>query len=236
MSSRTSCRLKNLKLKIQDKEYPPLEAIQTLQSTSKANFVETAELHVTLGINPKYADQQLRATVILPSGTGKDVSIAVIARGDKELEARESGADLVGSEQLIEEIANGRLDFNYLITTPEMMPLIARLGKILGPRGVMPSPKAGTVTSNIREAIQEFKAGKVEYKADRSGVVHIPFGKMNFSDNDLLSNLLAIRESLERNRPKGAKGKYWKSIYIASTMGPSIPIQVNSLNETKATK
>lgn len=235
MSAQSSRRFKILKSKIKNRLYEPLEAIQLLQSIATANFIETAEFHAVLGIDPKYADQQLRATVILPKGIGKEIRVAVITKGEKAKEAQTAGADLVGSEELIEEITKGRLDFNYLIASPEMMPLIAKLGKFLGPRGLMPSPKSGTVTLEILEAVKQFKSGKLEYRADKTGIIHIPFGKVNFSEKDLLINLLAIQESLERNRPRGSKGKYWKSVYISSTMGPSIPIDINSLREQKVT-
>nr|WDB00534.1 ribosomal protein L1 [Cavernulicola chilensis] len=228
MVNKFSRRLKNFKSRIEDKIYEPIEAIQLLQSTTKINFVETIEFHAKLGINPKYADQQLRATAILPKGTGKNIRVAVLTQGQKQEEAKEGGADIVGSESLIDELLNGRSDFNYLIATPEMMPSIAKLGKILGPKGLMPSPKSGTVTLNILDAVKEFKSGKLEYRADKTGIVHIPFGKLDFSSRDLLSNLLAVKESLERNRPRGAKGKYWKSVYISSTMSPSLPININN--------
>nr|WDA98803.1 ribosomal protein L1 [Sciadococcus taiwanensis] len=236
MINKHSRRISSLKSQIENRAYEPLEAIQLLQSTATANFIETAEFHAVLGIEPKYADQQLRATVVLPKGTGKEIRVAVIAKGEKVTEAQNSGADLVGSEELVEEITKGRLDFNYLIATPEIMPLIAKLGKILGPRGVMPSPKSGTVTLNIAEAVKEFKAGKIEYRADKTGIVHLPFGKVNFTDRDLLTNLVAIQESLERNRPKGSKGKYWRDVYLSSTMGPSIEIDINNLRDTKSPK
>nr|QCI07627.1 ribosomal protein L1 [Nitophyllum punctatum] len=213
--------------------YNSLDAINLLQQISNVNFVETLEAHISLGLDPKYADQQLRSTVILPKGTGKNIKLAVIAKGDQLLEASSAGADIVGSEDLIDDILNGRLDFDKLIATPDMMLLIAKLGKILGPRGLMPSPKSGTVTNNIKNTINEFKAGKLEYKVDRTGIIHVPVGKLNFSSEDLNINLKSLQESIEKNRPPGAKGKYWKSIYLSSTMGPSIPINVNMFNDIK---
>nr|YP_010336969.1 ribosomal protein L1 [Madagascaria erythrocladioides]QUE29002.1 ribosomal protein L1 [Madagascaria erythrocladioides]UNJ16554.1 ribosomal protein L1 [Madagascaria erythrocladioides] len=210
------------------KSYSLLDAIDLLKNTSNANFAETAEAHICLGLEPKYADQQLRATVLLPKGTGKKTTVAVIARGEKVSEALSSGADVAGSEELIDRISEGYLDFDKLIATPDVMPLIAKLGRILGPRGLMPSPKAGTVTPNVIQAIQEFKAGKVEYRIDRNGIIHVPFGKTEFSKENLLLNLEAIEISINKNKPSGAKGKYWKSFYICSTMGPSIPIEIST--------
>lgn len=212
-----------------NKLYNPLEAIELLQELSSVNFVETVETHVVLGLDPKYTDQQLRATVILPKGTGKHVKIAVIARNEKAEEAKAVNSYLVGSEDLINEIMQGRIDFDRLIVTPDMMPLVAKLGKILGPRGLMPSPKAGTVTTDIKGVVNEFKAGKLDYRIDRSGILHIPFGKLDFPKEDLNINLLAIRDSINKNRPVGVKGKYWKSIHLSSTMGPSLKIDMNGL-------
>nr|YP_009393804.1 ribosomal protein L1 [Caloglossa beccarii]ARW62366.1 ribosomal protein L1 [Caloglossa beccarii] len=215
------------------KLYSPLEGIEILKNISSVNFVETLEVHIMLGLDPKYADQQLRTTVILPKGTGKTIRIAVITKGENISLASSAGADVVGSEDLINEIFEGRLDFDKLIATPDMMLLIAKLGRILGPRGLMPSPKAGTVTTNVKSAISEFKSGKLEYKVDKTGIVHVPIGKLNFAIDDLYVNLKAIQESVDKNRPVGAKGKYWKSLYLSSTMGPSLSININMLKDTK---
>nr|AKE98938.1 50S ribosomal protein L1 [Bangia fuscopurpurea] len=226
---KNSRRLKTLKSKVEPRLYTINEAVSLLKKTSNAKFQETAEAHISLGLNPKYADQQLRATVILPKGTGKLVKVAVIAKGEKLTEAINAGADISGAEDLIDEIAKGRLDFDKLIATPDVMPLIAKLGRVLGPRGLMPSPKAGTVTVEIGKSISEFKGGKVEYRLDRTGIVHVPFGKSSFSEEDLSANLQTIKESIDRNKPSGAKGKYWKTFFLSSTMGPSIQIDITSL-------
>nr|YP_010197067.1 ribosomal protein L1 [Crassiphycus corneus]UAD84871.1 ribosomal protein L1 [Crassiphycus corneus] len=215
-----------------DKFYTPLEALYLMKNLSNVNFLETAEVHIVLGLDPKYADQQLRATVMLPKGTGKTIRVAVVTTDNKIQQASSAGADVVGGENLINDIKKGRLDFDKLIATPDMMISIAKLGKILGPKGLMPSPKAGTVTNDLGKTIKEFKAGKVEYKIDRNGILHIPFGKLNFTTKDLYSNLVTLQQSIDKNRPQGSKGKYWKSIYIASTMGPSIPLDINLLRES----
>nr|YP_009295595.1 50S ribosomal protein L1 [Mastocarpus papillatus]AOL58079.1 50S ribosomal protein L1 [Mastocarpus papillatus] len=212
-----------------NKLYSPLEAIELLQVLSNVKFIETMEAHIVLGLDPKYADQQLRSTVILPKGTGKIVKVAVVTKGEKVSEAISAKADIVGSEDLIDQIFQGRLDFDKLIATPDVMPLIARLGRVLGPRGLMPSPKAGTVTNDLKRSVAEFKAGKLEYRVDRSGVLHVALGKLNFLSNDLYLNLISLQESVDKNRPSGSKGKYWKSVYLSSTMGPSIPIDINLL-------
>ncbi|KAI0556358.1 60S ribosomal protein L1 (chloroplast) [Gracilaria domingensis] len=224
----------NLLLKQIDKSklYAPLEALYLMKDLSNINFVETAEVHIALGLDPKYADQQLKATVMLPRGTGKTIRVAVITTHNQIQQAESGGADIIGGENLINEIKKGRLDFDKLIATPDVMISIAKLGKILGPKGLMPSPKAGTVTNDLVKTIQEFKAGKLEYKIDRSGILHIPFGKLNFTPEDLYSNLIALQKSIDKNRPQGSKGKYWKSIYITSTMGPAIPLDINLLRES----
>ena len=229
--TKLSKRAKQIRTKLEPKEYLGKEALKLLKETATAKFVETAEAHISLKLDTKYADQQLRTTVILPKGTGKNIKVAVIAEGEKVSEALAAGAHLAGSKELIQDIMKGILDFDKLITTPDMMPSIAKLGKVLGPRGLMPSPKSGTVTLDIKEAITEFKKGKLEYRADKNGIVHVAFGKTNFSEEDLLENLESIQESIDKNRPSGVKGKYWKSFYICSTMGPSIKLELNSFRE-----
>lgn len=233
MAKKVSRRIKELMAKVQERAYEPTEALSLLRETATAKFAESAEAHIRLGIDPKYTDQQLRTTVILPKGTGQTIRVAVIARGEKVTEASNSGADIAGSEELIEEIQKGMMDFDVLIATPDMMPKVARLGRLLGPRGLMPSPKGGTVTPNLPQAIEEFKAGKLEFRADKAGIVHVLFGKANFEAEDLLVNLKALQECVDRNKPSGAKGRYWRTMYISATMGPSIEIDVNALRDLK---
>ncbi|MEI6444700.1 MAG: 50S ribosomal protein L1 [Nostocales cyanobacterium ELA583] len=235
MAKKVSRRLQALLEKVEDRDYTPLEALALLKETATAKFPEAAEAHIRLGIDPKYTDQQLRTTVALPKGTGQIIRVAVIARGEKVTEATNAGADIAGSEELIEDIQKGMMDFDKLIATPDVMPQVAKLGKLLGPRGLMPSPKGGTVTFDVASAIAEFKAGKLEYRADRTGIVHVMFGKAAFSPEDLLINLKALQESVDRNRPSGAKGRYWRSVYISSTMGPSIAIDISALRDLKLT-
>nr|YP_009312972.1 Ribosomal protein L1 [Helminthora furcellata]SCW21226.1 Ribosomal protein L1 [Helminthora furcellata]SCW24086.1 Ribosomal protein L1 [Helminthora furcellata] len=224
-----SRRFKDVHALVDDHPYHYQDAIQLLKKTSSAKFIETAEVHILLGLDPKYADQQLRSTVILPKGTGKSVVVAVITKEDRIGEAKSAGADIVGSEEMLDQIMQGSINFDKLIATPDMMPLVAKLGRILGPRGLMPSPKAGTVTTDISNAIREFKIGKLEYRVDKTGIVHMPFGKSNFETEDLYANLLTIQDSIERSRPSGAKGKYWKTCHICSTMGPSIQVEIATL-------
>lgn len=231
-----SRRMRELRKKVEQRAYEPLEALSLLKETATAKFTESAEAHIRLGIDPKYADQQLRTTVVLPKGTGQTVRVAVIARGEKVTEATNAGADVVGSEELIDEIQKGRMDFDKLIATPDVMPQVARLGKLLGPRGLMPSPKGGTVTFDLGAAIAEFKAGKLEFRADRTGIVHILFGKASFSPEDLLVNLKALQETIDRNRPSGAKGRYWRTVHVSATMGPSIEVDINGLRDLKLTE
>ena len=226
-----SKRLAGLASKIEDRAYGPLEAIALVKDNANAKFDETMEAHVRLGIDPKYTDQQLRTTVALPNGTGQTVRIAVVTSGEKVAAAKAAGAELAGDEDLVEAISKGEMNFDLLIATPDMMPKVAKLGRVLGPRGLMPNPKAGTVTTDLAAAIKDFKAGKLEFRADRTGIVHVRFGKASFSADALLENLKTLQETIDRNKPSGAKGRYWKSLYVTSTMGPSVEVDFSALQE-----
>ena len=203
------------------------DAIQDLKKTATTKFVETVELHANLNIDPKYADQQLRTTVTLPHGTGKQLRIAVLTNEENFEEAIQAGADIVGHDELIEKILTGNINFDILIATPNLMPKLAKLGRILGPKGLMPSPKSGTVTNTLKLTLIEFRKGKFEYKADKTGIVHISFGKSNFTESQLKENLQSLYNSIEKNRPSGVKGKFFKNIFICTSMGPSIKLDLN---------
>jgi large subunit ribosomal protein L1 len=228
-----SKRFSALAAKVEDRAHEPFEALELVKANATAKFDETIEAHVRLGIDPKYTDQQLRTTVALPHGTGQSIRIAVIARGEAVAAAKAAGADLAGDDDLVDSIAKGEMDFDLLIATPDMMPKVAKLGRVLGPRGLMPNPKAGTVTTDLAGAINEFKAGKLEFRADRSGIVHVRFGKASFDAANLLDNLKALQETIDRNKPSGAKGRYWRSLYVTSTMGPSVQVDFSALQELK---
>lgn len=202
------------------------EAVSALKETATAKFVESVELHATLNIDPKYANQQLRTTVTLPHGIGKQIRIAVLTNEENFDEVKSANADIVGNDDLIEQITQGNLNFDLLIATPNMMPKLAKLGRVLGPKGLMPSPKSGTVTSNLIETLNEFKKGKFEYKADKTGIVHVNFGKVDFTESQLAENLTALYRSIEQNRPSGVKGKYFKNLSICTTMGPSLKLEL----------
>ena len=219
-----------------DKErlYGPSEAVDLAKTTAKAKFDETIELAVRLGVDPRKADQMVRGTVSLPAGTGKAVRIAVFAAGPAAEEAREAGADVIGADDLVERVQGGFMEFDVAIATPDLMGQVGKLGRVLGPRGLMPNPKTGTVTPEIGKAVQEFKGGRVEYRADRYGNVHVPIGKASFDKAALLSNLRAVVDELNRVKPASAKGRYIKSLSASSTMGPSVkldPAGLKNLDE-----
>lgn len=228
---RLTKKRKSLNLQTESKVYSPIDGLTLLKKLAVANFVESVEAHINLNIDPRYSDQQLRTTLILPKGTGKLKRIAVLLENDKITKEIQESADIVGSDSLVNSIVQGELNFDILLTTPNMMPKLAKLGRILGPKGLMPSPKAGTVTLDILNAINEFKGGKIEYRADKTGIVHLNFGKVNFSVENLFENLNSVYTSIEQNKPVGVKGRYFKSFYICSTMGPSIIIDFNALKE-----
>ena len=207
-----------------DRLYTPAEAFDLVKSLAKRNFDETVEITFRLGIDPRKADQMIRGTVSLPHGTGKAVRVAVFATGDAAREAEEAGADVVGADDLVARVQEGFLDFDVAIATPDLMSQVGRLGRILGPRGVMPNPKTGTVTTDIGKTVAEFKAGKVEYRTDRNGNVHVPIGKVSFERDALLENFQAVLDEVLRTKPAAAKGRYIKSIATSSTMGPGIRI------------
>jgi large subunit ribosomal protein L1 len=205
-------------------EYTPHEAVKLVKELKRAKFDESVEVHIRTGLNVRHADEQLRGTIALPHGLGKDVKVAVFAKGDKAREAEEAGADVVGAEDLATRIQDGWTDFDVAIATPDMMPVVGRLGRILGPQGKMPNPKVGTVTMDVGKAVEESKAGKVEYRTDRTAIVHMTVGKTSFPDDHLLDNYQAVIEELIRAKPSAAKGKYIRSIVMASTMGPGVKV------------
>jgi large subunit ribosomal protein L1 len=207
-----------------EREYEPAEAITLVKELKFGNFAESVEVHVRTGLNVRHADEQLRGTVALPNGLGKDVKVAVFAQGDKAREAEEAGADVVGAEDLAARIQEGFDDFDVAIATPDLMPIVGRLGRILGPSGKMPNPKVGTVTMDVAKAVQESKAGKIEYRTDRTAIVHLVIGKSDFEDLALLENYAAVMDELNRAKPSAAKGRYIRSVTFATTMGPGIKV------------
>ena len=207
-----------------DREYEPAAAVALVKSLANAKFDESVELHVRTGLNVRHADEQLRGTIALPNGLGKDVKVAVFAQGDKAREAEEAGADVVGAEDLAQRIQDGFDDFDVAIATPDLMPVVGRLGRILGPAGKMPNPKVGTVTMDVAKAVEESKAGKVEYRTDRNAIVHLVIGKRDFDDQKLRENYAAVIEELIRAKPSAAKGRYIRSVTVATTMGPGVKV------------
>jgi large subunit ribosomal protein L1 len=221
-----------------EREYTPHEAVRLIKELKRAKFDETVEVHVRTGLNVRHADEQLRGTIALPHGLGKEVKVAVFAKGDKAREAEEAGADFVGADDLAKRVQEeGFTDFDVAIATPDMMPVVGRLGRILGPQGKMPNPKVGTVTMDVRKAVEESKAGKVEYRTDRTAIVHMTVGKTSFPDEHLLENYQAIIEELIRAKPSAAKGRYLRTVVMASTMGPGVkvdPSRTRDLVESEA--
>ena len=216
-----------------NQSYPLDEAVALIKEFGTAKFNETVEVAVNLGVDARKSDQGVRGATTLPHGTGADVRVAVFAQGESADKAKALGAEFVGMEDLAEQIKGGMMDFDLLIASPDMMPKAAKLGRALGPKGLMPNPKAGTVTPNVAQAVSEFKGGKVEFRADKQGIVHVPFGKLNFTAADLMENMKAIVDAIDANRPPGAKGIYWKSMYICSTMGPSVQIDHTAVQAIK---
>lgn len=213
-----------IKLIDKERQYEPQEALELVKKTATANFDETVEVAVKLGVDPRHADQQVRGTVVLPHGTGKTRTVLVFAKGEKAKEAEAAGADFVGAEDLVEKIQGGWLDFDVAIATPDMMGTVGKLGRILGPRGLMPNPKTGTVTFEVDKAVKEVKAGKIEYRVDKAGSIHAPIGKASFELPKLVENFQALMEALIRAKPAAAKGQYLRGIYVSSTMGPGVKI------------
>ncbi len=205
-------------------EYTPVEAIALIKALPAPKFDESLEIHIRTGLNVRHADEQLRGTIALPNGLGKEVTIAVFAQGDKAREAEEAGADIVGAEDLAKRVEEGFTDFDVAIATPDLMPVVGRLGRVLGPQGKMPNPKVGTVTMDVARAVTEAKAGKIEYRTDRTAIVHLPIGKRSFSDRQLLENYAAVIDELMRAKPSAAKGRYLRTIVLAATMGPGVKV------------
>jgi large subunit ribosomal protein L1 len=212
---------------VENRAYALDEALPLVQKLKFAKFDETVALSIRLGVDPKHADQMVRGTVVLPHGLGKSKRVLVIAPPDKQREAEEAGADIVGGEELVDKIAGGWIDFEAVVATPDMMRVVGKLGKVLGPRGLMPNPKTGTVTPNVSQAVKEIKAGKVEFRVDKTGIVHAPVGKTSFPSQSLIDNASALLESIVKAKPPAAKGKYLRSITVSSTMGPGVKIDEN---------
>ncbi|MGA2079035.1 MAG: 50S ribosomal protein L1 [Holophaga sp.] len=217
--------------KIEKRPYELAEALTLVKDSAFAKFDETVEVHMRLGVDPRHADQMVRGTIVLPHGTGKVMRVAVIAAGEKIKEAEAAGADIVGGDDLVERISGGFLEFDALVATPDMMKGVGRLGKVLGPRGLMPNPKTGTVTFDITKAIREIKAGKVEYRVDKTGIIHAGVGKVSFGVEKLTENAKALIDAVQKAKPPAAKGKYVKAIHLASTMGPSVTVSSTVLEK-----
>jgi large subunit ribosomal protein L1 len=217
---------------VEDRPYSIEEAIPLLQKLKFAKFDETVDVSLRLGVDPKHADQMVRGTVVLPHGLGKSKRVLVIAGADKQKEATEAGADFVAGEEVVEKITGGWMDFDAVVATPDMMRAVGRLGKVLGPRGLMPNPKTGTVTPDVKKAVLEIKAGKVEFRVDKTGIIHAPVGKMSFPAENLVANAHALVDSVVRAKPSAAKGKYLKSVTVSSTMGPGVAVDTSHITDT----
>lgn len=224
MATRGKRYAESAKLVNPDTLYPPADAVRLLKQMGKAKFDETVEVAIRLGIDPKQADQQVRGTVALPAGTGKTVRVLVFAKGEKVKEAEAAGADYVGAEDLVEKVQGGWTDFDVAVATPDLMGTVGRLGRILGPRGLMPNPKAGTVTFDLTKAVREIKAGKIEYRTEKAGIIHAGVGKASFTEEQLLTNLTALLEAVTRAKPAASKGQFFRSITLSTTMGPGLKI------------
>jgi large subunit ribosomal protein L1 len=225
VSTRRGKRYRQLREQIdRTREYPPAEAVATVRDMQSAKFPEAVEVHIRLGVNVRHADQQVRGTLVLPHGMGRDVSVAVFAQGDKAREAEAAGADHVGGEDLAQRVTDGFTDFDVAIATPDMMPVVGRLGRVLGPQGKMPNPKVGTVTDDVGRAVEQAKAGRVEYRTDRTGIVHMVIGRADFDERRLLENYAALIDEIVRAKPAAAKGRYIRSVTLATTMGPGIHV------------
>ena len=214
-----------------EREYEPAEALQLVKELGRAKFDESVEVHIRTGLNVRHADEQLRGTIALPNGLGKEVKIIVFAQGDKAREAEEAGADVVGAEDLAKRVEEGFDDFDVAIATPDLMPVVGRLGRVLGPSGKMPNPKVGTVTMDVAKAVEESKSGKIEYRTDRNAIVHLVIGKTSFDERALLENYSAVMDEITRARPSAAKGKYLRSITLASTQGPGVKVDPTRLRD-----
>lgn len=233
MAKRSKKYQEALKLIEADKFYSPKEAIELVKKTNVTKFDSTVEVSFKLGVNPKYADQQVRGAMVLPHGTGKSKTVLVFAKGPKVAEAEAAGADYVGGEEYVAKIQGGWTDFDVCVATPDMMGMVGRLGKILGPKGLMPNPKVGTVTMDVTRAVNEIKAGKIEYRTDKAGNVQAPIGKVSFTDERLLANYIALADTLVKVKPSGAKGQYMKTITLSTTMGPGVKVDVLKANSDK---
>ena len=229
--AKSSKRMTQARRDLQDNDCPLQEALPLIQKLASAKFDETVEIAMRLGVDPKHADQMVRGTVVLPHGLGKSRKVCVIAEGDKQKEAEDAGADHIGGEELVGKIQQGWLDFEALVATPDMMKFLGKLGRLLGPKGLMPNPKTGTVTFEVGKAVKEIKAGKVEFRVDKTAIIHTPVGKVSFATDQLLENTRTLIDSVLKAKPSATKGKYLRSVFLSSTMGPGISIEISSLEK-----